>query len=39
MRAFGAFGRLYLGGKETEIAEAAKAINAVLSSIDGRENK
>lgn len=39
MRAFGAFGRLYLGGKEAEIAEAAKAITSVLNSIDGRENK
>lgn len=37
MRAFGAFGRLYLGGKEAEISEAAKAITAVLQSIDGRE--
>jgi hypothetical protein len=35
---FGAFGRLYLGGSEDEIAEAAKAAIAVLESIDGREN-
>jgi hypothetical protein len=36
---FGAFGRLWLGGYEAEIAEAAKAIEKVLSSIAGRENK
>lgn len=35
---FGAFGRLYLGGSEDEIAEAAKAAIAVLESIEGREN-
>jgi ethanolamine utilization microcompartment shell protein EutS len=35
---FGAFGRLYLGGSEEEIAEAAKAAISVLESIDGREN-
>ena len=39
MRAFGAFGRLYLGGRESEIQEAAKAVSAILASIDGRENK
>ena len=37
-RAFGAFGRVYLGGTEEEIAEAARAAIAVLESIDGREN-
>lgn len=36
---FGAFGRLYLGGSEEEIAEAAKAAIAVLESIDGRANE
>jgi hypothetical protein len=36
---FGAFGRLWLGGYEAEIAEAAKAIEMTLSSIKGRENK
>jgi hypothetical protein len=36
---YGAFGRLYLGGTEAEITEAAKAIEATLASIDGRENK
>ena len=35
---FGAFGRLYLGGSEEQIAQAAKAAVAVLESIDGREN-
>src|SRR2546427_540983 len=35
----GAFGRLYLGGGEAEIAEAARAIEAALAAIDGRENK
>jgi len=37
-RAAGAFGRVYLGGNEAEIAEAAKAAIAALESIDGREN-
>lgn len=35
----GAFGRLWLGGDEENIAQAAKAIETVLSSIDGRDNK
>jgi ethanolamine utilization microcompartment shell protein EutS len=35
---FGAFGRLYLGGSEEQIAQAAKAAISVLESIDGREN-
>lgn len=39
MRAFGAFGRLYLGGKEEEIAQAAKRVEASLKGIVGRENK
>lgn len=37
-RAFGAFGRVYLGGTEEEIAEAAKAAISVLESIEGRAN-
>ncbi len=37
-RAAGAFGRVYLGGNEADIAEAAKAAVAVLESIDGRDN-
>jgi ethanolamine utilization microcompartment shell protein EutS len=36
---FGAFGRLWLGGQEAEIAEAAKAIEKILSSLTGRDNK
>ena len=36
---FGAFGRLWLGGYEAEIAEAAKAIDMTLKSIAGRENQ
>jgi hypothetical protein len=35
---FGAFGRLWLGGNEAEIAEAAKAIELALKSIKGRDN-
>jgi hypothetical protein len=35
---FGAFGRLWLGGYEAEIAEAAKAIEHTLTSIKGRDN-
>ena len=38
MRAFGAFGRLYLGGKESEIEEAEKAIKSCLNSISGRSH-
>jgi len=37
-RAIGAFGRVYLGGDEANIEEAAKAALAALSEIDGREN-
>src|SRR6266496_5487064 len=36
---FGAFGRLWLGGREAEIAAAAQAIERSLSAISGRENK
>ena len=36
---FGAVGRLWLGGYEAEIAEAAKAIRETLASIGGRPNK
>jgi hypothetical protein len=36
---FGAFGRLWLGGYEAEIAEAAKAVEATLAAIGGRENQ
>lgn len=36
--AFGAFGRVYLGGSEAEIEKAARAAIQALESIDGREN-
>ncbi len=36
VRPFGAFGRLWLGGTEAHIAEAAKAAVAALESVDGR---
>lgn len=36
---FGAVGRLWLGGYEAEIAEAARAVRETLASIGGRENK
>ncbi len=36
--AFGAFGRVYLGGTEAEIEKAARAAIAALEAIDGREN-
>jgi len=36
---FGAVGRLWLGGYEAEIAEAARAIRHTLENISGRENK
>ena len=37
-RSFGAFGRVYLGGNEANIEEAANAALYSLSQIDGREN-
>ena len=39
MQMFGAFGRLYLGGSESEIAEAVPAVLNALSGVEGRENK
>jgi len=38
-RAVGAFGRIYLGGGEAELEEAAKAAMSVLESITGRANE
>ena len=35
---FGAFGRLWLGGGEEDIAQAVQAIHAALEALDGREN-
>lgn len=37
-RAFGAFGRVYLGGDEASIEEAARAAIKALEELDGREN-
>ncbi len=39
MIAFGAFGRIWLGGDEENIAQATAAIEKALAAIDGRENK
>ena len=39
MIAFGAFGRLWLGGSEQEIREAAHAAEKALHEVGGRENK
>jgi hypothetical protein len=39
MIAFGAFGRLWLGGSEEEIREAARAAEAALADVSGRENR
>jgi len=36
-RAFGAVGRLYLGGKESDIARAAKAAESAILGVHGRE--
>ncbi|MCA9657931.1 MAG: hypothetical protein KC486_06270 [Myxococcales bacterium] len=36
---FGAFGRLYLGGGEADIEEAAKAVSRALDAIDGRTER
>ena len=38
MRFFGAFGRLYLGGSESAIREAADAAVKALEAVDGRDN-
>jgi len=35
---FGAVGRLWLGGDEEEIEQAAAAIDAILSDLVGRPN-
>jgi hypothetical protein len=39
LRPFGAFGRLWLGGTESDIAEAAKAAISALEAVDGRPAK
>lgn len=38
IRAFGAFGRVYLGGGEAEIEAANEAMAAALEAMQGREN-
>ena len=38
VRAFGAFGRIYLGGYEADIEEAGKAARLVIDSLTGRDN-
>lgn len=35
---FGAYGRVFLGGDEAPILEAARAVEAALASVTGREN-
>ena len=37
MRAFGAFGRVYLGGGEAEIEQAARAAERALAALSGRD--
>ena len=39
VRPFGAFGRVWLGGSEAHIAEAAKAAEAAIEGLSGREEK
>ena len=38
MRFYGAFGRLWLGGKEEDIAQASAHIRSVIASVKGRAN-
>ncbi|RMH41469.1 MAG: hypothetical protein D6689_11015 [Deltaproteobacteria bacterium] len=38
VRTFGAFGRLWMGGGEAEIAEAARAAESALADVTGRDN-
>jgi hypothetical protein len=38
VRTFGAFGRLWMGGKEAEIEEAAAAAESALADVSGRDN-
>ncbi len=39
MISFGAFGRLWLGGSEEEIRQAARAAESALKDVTGRENR
>ena len=38
VRPYGAFGRLYLGGTEAQIAEAVKAVTQCLTEVSGRSD-
>ena len=38
IRAFGAFGRVFLGGTESHIQEAARAVENALATVTGRQN-
>jgi hypothetical protein len=38
VRAFGAYGRLYLGGEEKDVVEGAAAASAAIEGIKGRKN-
>jgi hypothetical protein len=39
IRAFGSFGRLYIGGEEKDVDVAARAAEAAINSVTGREMK
>ena len=39
IRAFGSFGRMYLGGDEKDIDVAARAAEQAINSVTGREMK
>ena len=39
IRAFGSFGRIYIGGDEKDVDVAAKAVEQAINSITGREMK
>jgi hypothetical protein len=39
IRAFGSFGRIYIGGDEKDVDVAAKAVEQALNSVTGREMK
>jgi hypothetical protein len=39
VRAFGSFGRVYIGGEEKDIEVARPAAVAALEALDGREVK
>ena len=39
IRAFGSFGRIYLGGEEKDIEVASKAAEAAINSLTGRPMK